>query len=70
MNMVAGCPGDFWIFYINTVKGDLVKMHADICEFSYYAHDHADCSICSLDIHGCDKESGSARDDRPRAEYE
>ena len=36
VNMVAGCPGDFQIFYINLVRGDLVKMHADLCEFSYY----------------------------------
>ena len=30
VNMVADCPGDFQIFYINLVKGDLVKMHADL----------------------------------------
>ena len=36
VNMVAGCPGDFRIFDINLVRGDLVKMHADLCEFSYY----------------------------------
>ena len=34
VNMVAGCLGDFWIFDINLVRGDLVKMHADLCEFS------------------------------------
>ena len=27
VNMVAGCPGDFRIFYIKLVTGDLVKMH-------------------------------------------
>ena len=30
VNMVAGCPTDFRIFYINLVRGDLVKMHADL----------------------------------------
>ena len=30
VNMVAGCPGDFGIFDINLVRGDLVKMHADL----------------------------------------
>ena len=30
VNMVAGCPGDFRIFDINLVRGDLVKMHADL----------------------------------------
>ena len=30
VNMVAGCPGDLWIFDVNLVKGDLVKMHADL----------------------------------------
>ena len=55
VNMVVGCPGDFRIFYVNLVRGYLVKMHAYLCEFSYYAHDHADCAICSTDIQGCDK---------------
>ena len=55
VNMVTGCPGDFRIFYINLVRRDLVKMHANVCEFSYYTHDHAGCSICSTDIQGCDK---------------
>ena len=30
VNMVVGCPGDFWIFDIHLVRGDLVKMHADL----------------------------------------
>ena len=30
-------------------------MHVDLCEFSYYMHDHVGCSICSTDILGCDK---------------
>ena len=34
VNMVVGCPGDFRVFDINLVRGDLVKMHADLCEFS------------------------------------
>ena len=53
--MVAGCPGDFLVFDINLVREDLVKMHADLCEFSYYTHDHVGCAICSTDIQGCDK---------------
>ena len=53
--MVAICPGDFRIYDINLVRGDLVKMHADLCEFSYYNHDHAGCDICSTNIQGCDK---------------
>ena len=52
VNMVAGCPGDFQIFDINLVRGDFVKMHADLCEFSYYTHDHAGCAICSINIQG------------------
>ena len=55
MNMVAGCPGEFQIFDIKLVRGDLVKTHADLCEFSYYTHDHASCDIFSMDIQGCDK---------------
>ena len=55
VNMVAGYPGDFWIFDINLVRGDMVKMHAYLCEFSYYTHIHAGCDICSTDIQGCDK---------------
>ena len=35
VNMVVGCPGDFWIFDIKLVRGDLVKMHDDLCKFSY-----------------------------------
>ena len=53
--MFAGCLGDFRIFDINLVKGDLLKMHVDLCEFNYYTDDHAGCSICSSDIRGCDK---------------
>ena len=52
VNMVAGCPGGFRIFDINLVRGDLVKMHADLCEFSYYMHDHAGCAICSTSLQG------------------
>ena len=55
VNMVAGCLGDFQIFYINMVRGDLVKMHYDLCEFNYYTHDHVACSVCSTNVHGCDK---------------
>ena len=33
VNMVAGCPGNFQIFDIHLVRGDLVKMHIDLCEF-------------------------------------
>ena len=50
VNMVAGCPGDFRIYDINLVRGDLVKIHANLCEFSYYTHDHAGCVICRTDI--------------------
>ena len=32
VNMVAGCPGDFHIFDIILVRGDLLKMHADLYE--------------------------------------
>ena len=53
--MVAGCPWDLRIFYINLVRGDLVEMHADLYEFIYYTHDHATCSVCSTNVHGCDK---------------
>ena len=54
-------------------------MHANLCEFSYYTHDHVSCSICSTDIHGCDKvradlqemmDEGLIHIIRPRAEYE
>ena len=55
VNMVDGCPGDFRIYDINLVRGDLVKMNVDLCEFSYYTHDHVGCGICSIDIQGCDK---------------
>ena len=50
VNMVASCPGDFHIFDINLVRGDLVKMHENLWEFSYYTHDHSSCAICSTDI--------------------
>ncbi|CAI8588867.1 unnamed protein product [Vicia faba] len=55
VNMVVGCPGDFRIYDINLVRGDLVKMHVDLCNFIYYYHDHAGCGICNNDIQGCDK---------------
>ena len=54
-------------------------MHADLCKFSYYTHDHTGCSICSTDIQGCDKikvdlqemmDEGLIHIIRPRAEYE
>ena len=51
VNMVADCPGDFQIFDVNLVRGDLVKMHVDLWKFSYYTHDHAGCAICSTYIH-------------------
>ena len=53
-NKVAGYPGDFHIYDINLVRGDLVKMHTDLCKFSYYTHDHSSYGICSTDIQGCD----------------
>ena len=53
--MVVGCPGDFLIFDINLVRGYLVKMHADLCEFSYYMHDYVGYGICSTYIQGCYK---------------
>ena len=34
VNMVVGCPGDFRIFDVNLVRGDLEKKHADLYEFS------------------------------------
>ena len=55
INMVVRCLGDFQIFYINLVRGDLVNMHVDLYEFSYYTHDHVVFSICNSDIRGCDK---------------
>ena len=55
VNMVADCPVYFQIFDINLVRGDLVKMHTDLCEFSYYTHDHSGCAICSTNIQGCEK---------------
>ena len=79
VNMVSGCPGDFQIFYINLVRGDLVKMHANLCEFSYYTHDHSGFAICSTYIQGYDKikaylqkimDEGLIHIIRPRAEYE
>ena len=79
VNMVAGCPGDFWIFDINLVRGNLVKMHSDLCEFSYYTHDHSGCAICSTNIQGYEKikadlqemmDEGLIHIIRPRAEYE
>ncbi|CAI8617493.1 unnamed protein product [Vicia faba] len=79
VNMVAGCPGDFQIFDINLVRGDLVKKHADLCEFSYYTYDHTGCAICSTNIQGCEKikadlqemmDEGLIHIIRPRAEYE
>ena len=30
VNMVVGCPGDFRIYDINLVRGNLVNMHADL----------------------------------------
>ena len=78
VNMVAGCQGDFWIFDINLVRGDLVKMHVDFYEFSYYTHDHAGCGICSTNVQGCDKikadlqemmDEGLIHIIRPGAEY-
>ena len=79
VNMVVGYLGDFQIFDINQVRGDLVKMHADLCEFSYYTHDHVGCGICSTYIQGCDKikvhlqemmDEGLIHIIRPKAEYE
>ena len=54
-------------------------MYEDLCEFSYYTHDHAGCGICSTNIQGCDKrnddlqkmmDEGLIHIIRPRAEYE
>ena len=52
VNMVVGCPGNFQIFDVNLVRGELVKMHSDLCKFSYYTHDHVGCAIFSTDIQG------------------
>ena len=30
VNMVVGCPGDFRIFDTKLVRGDLLKMHAEL----------------------------------------
>ena len=58
VNMVAGCPGDFRVFDINLVRGNLVKMHVDLWKFNYYTHDHATCGVYSMDIHEGDKVRG------------
>ena len=79
VNVVGGCPGDFCIYDINLVRGDLVKRHADICEFSYYTREHAGCGTCSTNIQGCDKIKANFQEMmdevlihiiRPREEYE
>ena len=46
MNMVSGCPGEFRIFDINMIRGNLLKMHALICQYSHYEHDHKACRVC------------------------
>ena len=79
VNMVVDCPGDFQIFGINLARGNLVKIHADLYEFSYYTHDHVGFAICSTYIQGCDKikadlqemmDGGLIHIIRPREEYE
>ena len=46
VNMVQGCPGDFRIYDINTVRGNLVKIHALLFQYSHYEHDHKACRVC------------------------
>ena len=31
VNMVYGCPGEFWIFDVNHKNGDLVQLQATFC---------------------------------------
>ena len=56
-----------------------MNMHVDLCDFSCYTHDHAACSVCSTDVHGCDivrsnlqemMDEGLIHIIKPRAEYE
>ena len=53
VNMVAGCPGEFGIFNINMVRGNLVKMHALLCQYSHYEHDHKACWVCRESTRDC-----------------
>ncbi|XP_050889611.1 uncharacterized protein LOC127094889 [Lathyrus oleraceus] len=53
VNMVEGCPGKYQTFDVNLIRKYLVEMHANLCELSYYEHDHASCHICSKDPQEC-----------------
>lgn len=47
VNMVEGYPGKYRVFDVNLIITSLVKMHATLCELSYYEHDHSSFHICS-----------------------
>ena len=53
VNMVSGCPGEFRIFDINMVRGNLVKIHAFLCQYSHYGHDHKACRVYRENTRGC-----------------
>lgn len=54
VNMVEGFPRKYRIFYVNLIRRSLVEMHANLCELSYYEHDHVSYHICSRNPRGCD----------------
>ena len=47
---------------MNSIIGDLVKMHAALCKVGYCTHDHAACNVCSEDTCGCDKIKSDLQD--------
>ena len=47
MNMISDDPGESRIYDVNLIKGNLVKMHADLCRLDYCMHDHNMCNIYS-----------------------
>ncbi|XP_058757379.1 uncharacterized protein LOC131630634 [Vicia villosa] len=53
VNMVYGCPGKYKIYRVEHIRGSLVEMHATLCEYSHYEHNHAACRICSVNSRGC-----------------
>ncbi|XP_058751635.1 uncharacterized protein LOC131624732, partial [Vicia villosa] len=53
VNMVYGCPGKYKIYRVEHIRGSLVEMHATLCEYSHYEHNHAACRICSVNPRGC-----------------
>jgi len=56
--MVRDCQESHLILDVQHVRTPLVPLHANLCKFSLFEHDHDACEVCPIDPRGCQKVKG------------